>query len=487
MIPRRFFWAGDFVIIGLALWAAFASWPALHRFALELSTWALPLSVSADAAAGLPPFSTVARMLLPAGLAVIFCLENLGAYAPLLTQSRTRIILSPIAAAVGAAGLITLLLFFEKQTAWSRLFLVAFIGYGAFALASVRMSLRHYLLRRREAGFYRKNVLLVGPREGVQWLVHYFARNAPSTEYKISGYLAIKGEPDDLDPGVPFLGFAERLGETLISQPVDEVLAVDTGSASDWLRQVVETCDGLGIFLCIIPRALLSEDVRTLRYVSPLPILHLPGVVLSPPHFDSDALFFKRVVDIVASTILLIVLSPLFLVIALVIKISDRRSPVFYRWNVVGRNGTRFEGYKFTTMFADADERRKELLDRNEMTGPVFKIKEDPRVTPIGRFLRKYSLNELPQLWSVLKGDMSLVGPRPAFPHELEGYGFWHKRKLSIRPGITCLWQVRGRNQISNFDDWVKMDLEYIDNWSLWLDFKILARTAWAVLAGTGS
>jgi len=215
--------------------------------------------------------------------------------------------------------------------------------------------------------------------------------------------------------------------------------------------------------------------------------MKLPGVLLAPPHFDSDALFFKRILDMVISAVLLVLLSPLFLVIAIAVKIFDRRSKVFYRWNVVGRNGVRFTGYKFTTMYADADDRRGDLLDRNEMTGPVFKIKDDPRVTPLGRFLRKYSLNELPQLWSVLRGDMSLVGPRPAFPHELDGYGFWHKRKLSIRPGITCLWQVRGRNKISNFDDWVKMDLEYIDNWSLWLDFKILCRTAWAVVAGTGS
>jgi lipopolysaccharide/colanic/teichoic acid biosynthesis glycosyltransferase len=145
-----------------------------------------------------------------------------------------------------------------------------------------------------------------------------------------------------------------------------------------------------------------------------------------------------------------------------------------------------FTGYKFTTMAPDADDTKAQLLQHNEMKGPVFKMKNDPRVTPLGRFLRKYSLNELPQLWSVLKGDMSLVGPRPAFRHELERYEFWHKRKLSIQPGITCLWQVNGRNKISSFDEWVKLDLEYIDNWSLWLDFKILLRTAKAVVSGTG-
>jgi lipopolysaccharide/colanic/teichoic acid biosynthesis glycosyltransferase len=154
--------------------------------------------------------------------------------------------------------------------------------------------------------------------------------------------------------------------------------------------------------------------------------------------------------------------------------------PIFYRWRVVGQNGVEFTGYKFTTMDADADERKADLQVRNEMSGPVFKIKDDPRVTPLGRLLRKFSINELPQLWSVFKGDMSLVGPRPAFRHELERYEFWHKRKLSIRPGITCLWQIRGRNKISDFDEWVRMDLEYIDNWSLWLDFRILARTFWA-------
>jgi lipopolysaccharide/colanic/teichoic acid biosynthesis glycosyltransferase len=138
-------------------------------------------------------------------------------------------------------------------------------------------------------------------------------------------------------------------------------------------------------------------------------------------------------------------------------------------------------------MVADADQRKDELMLYNEMTGPVFKIKKDPRITPVGRFLRKYSLNELPQLWSVLKGDMSLVGPRPAWPHELLRYEFWHKRKLSVQSGITCLWQIRGRNAISNFDDWVKMDLEYIDNWSLWLDIKILVKTAWVVIRGSGS
>ena len=137
-------------------------------------------------------------------------------------------------------------------------------------------------------------------------------------------------------------------------------------------------------------------------------------------------------------------------------------------------------------MVVNADEMKENLNHLNEMKGPVFKIKNDPRITKVGGFLRKFSLDELPQLWSVFKGDMSLVGPRPAGPHELARYESWHRRKLSIKPGITCLWQADGRNKINDFNEWVKLDLQYIDHWSLWLDLKILTKTAWTVLKGTG-
>jgi lipopolysaccharide/colanic/teichoic acid biosynthesis glycosyltransferase len=242
----------------------------------------------------------------------------------------------------------------------------------------------------------------------------------------------------------------------------------------------------MGVLLRIVPEALLREQ-HTLRTFYPFAALNLPAVVLTPPHWDSDALFLKRLMDLAVSSFMLFLLSPLFLGVAVAIKLTTPKLPVFYRWRVVGQSGVEFTGYKFTTMVSDADERKPDLMDHNEMSGPVFKMKDDPRVTPLGRFLRKFSINELPQLYSVLKGDMSLVGPRPAFRHELERYEFWHKRKLSIRPGMTCLWQIRGRNKIANFDDWVRMDLEYIDNWSLWLDLKILFRTAWVVVRGTGS
>jgi len=193
----------------------------------------------------------------------------------------------------------------------------------------------------------------------------------------------------------------------------------------------------------------------------------------------------KRSLDFVIAGIALLILSPFLLIVGLLVKYTSP-GPVFYPWNVIGRGGRPFRGYKFRTMLQNADELKAQLLRENEMNGPVFKMKDDPRVTPLGRILRKYSIYELPQLWSVLKGDMSLVGPRPAFAAECERYEEWQRRRLSVTPGITCLWQVNGRNQIVDFDEWVRLDLEYIDRWSLWLDVQILWRTLIVVIRGTG-
>jgi lipopolysaccharide/colanic/teichoic acid biosynthesis glycosyltransferase len=176
---------------------------------------------------------------------------------------------------------------------------------------------------------------------------------------------------------------------------------------------------------------------------------------------------------------------PLFILIAITIKWTSK-GPVLYPWLVVGQNNRDFASYKFRTMIENADKLKDELQNQNEMEGPVFKIKNDPRITRVGQLLRKYSLDELPQLWSVFKGEMSLVGPRPPFRSEIDRCELWQRRKISFKPGMTCLWQVRGRNQISDFNEWCRLDLEYIDNWSLWLDFKILCRTAFVVLKGTG-
>lgn len=201
----------------------------------------------------------------------------------------------------------------------------------------------------------------------------------------------------------------------------------------------------------------------------------------------SWSLMLKNTVDRLGALMALILSIPLFLVVALSIRLSSK-GPVIFRQQRAGLHGKPFTMFKFRTMGADAEQRKAELEALNQMKGPVFKVDKDPRVTPLGRWLRKTSVDELPQLLNVLKGEMSLVGPRPLPIYEVEKFALAsHRRRLSMKPGLTCLWQVRGRNQVVDFDDWVQMDLEYIDNWSFWLDLVILLRTIPVVLFGWGA
>jgi len=193
----------------------------------------------------------------------------------------------------------------------------------------------------------------------------------------------------------------------------------------------------------------------------------------------------KRVMDILGSAILLVLLTPLMVVLVALVRATSP-GPVFYRWRVVGKDGKLFLGYKFRSMVANAEQLKATLAERNEMTGPVFKLARDPRLTPLGAWMRRYSLDELPQFYSVLKGDMSLVGPRPPLVTEYAEFTEFQRQKLAVKPGITCLWQVSGRNEITDFDEWVRLDLQYIRDWSLTLDLKILMKTVHEVFAGSG-
>jgi lipopolysaccharide/colanic/teichoic acid biosynthesis glycosyltransferase len=194
----------------------------------------------------------------------------------------------------------------------------------------------------------------------------------------------------------------------------------------------------------------------------------------------------KRVLDVGITLPLLLLLAPVFVLVAFLIKLTSR-GPIFYAFRVLGRRARPIVAYKFRTMVVNADELKGSLLRYNEMRGPAFKMREDPRMTAIGRFLRRSSIDELPQLWSVLVGDMSLVGPRPPLAEEFAEYKPWQWGKLSVRPGITCLWQVSGRSEITDFDTWAELDLHYIRNWNLLLDARILIQTIPAVLRGRGA
>ncbi len=206
----------------------------------------------------------------------------------------------------------------------------------------------------------------------------------------------------------------------------------------------------------------------------------------TPGRQNGWRLAVKRCFDLFVGTFLLLLATPVMTLAATAVWLTDGR-PLLYPWRVVGQHGKYFVGWKFRTMVRDADKRKQELMIHNEMVGPAFKMRDDPRITRAGRILRRYSLDELPQLWSVLKGDMSLVGPRPPLVTEFECFEPWQKRKLSVIPGLTCLWQVQGRSDIKDFDDWVKMDLQYIDTWSLSLDLKILSQTVKTVVLGRGA
>jgi exopolysaccharide biosynthesis polyprenyl glycosylphosphotransferase len=378
-------------------------------------------------------------------------------------------------------------LFAVKEASWSRLFIFIFGALAAVFLAGFRILLWLWRRKRIRDGAYAKNVVIVGSPDEAGLIAERILNSHSRTQYRIMGVLCREETEVAIPAGLTRLGASDDLGNLAVHRPIHEVVATVGKEGSEELKQLVATCDYFRIVLRIVPGVLISEPPRDLLAVGVEDLIHLPALVMRPREFDSDALFLKRLIDIVCSAILLVLLSPVFAVVAVAIKITSPRLSIFYRWRVIGQNGVEFVGYKFTTMVANADAMKAELQGRNEMSGPVFKIKDDPRIIPLGKFLRKYSINELPQLWSVLKGDMSLVGPRPAARHELDRYGLWHKRKLCVQSGVTCLWQVRGRNAISDFDDWVKLDLEYIEHWSLWLDLKILWRTLWVVIRGTGS
>ena len=194
------------------------------------------------------------------------------------------------------------------------------------------------------------------------------------------------------------------------------------------------------------------------------------------PYEGKLYLICKRAIDILGSLAGLIFLSPLLLIVAIAIKIEDPKGKVFFSQNRCGKDNKEFPMYKFRSMVSNAEELLEELKSQNEMDGPVFKIKEDPRITKVGKFIRKTSIDELPQLFNILKGDMSIVGPRPAIPHEVAEYNSYQRQRLLVKPGLTCIWQVSGRNTIG-FDEWIEMDLEYIEKRNLWMDIKLIFKT----------
>jgi len=340
----------------------------------------------------------------------------------------------------------------------------------------------HLAALARRKGHNRKRVIVVGTGHRARLVVEN-ARKHSAWGLDIIGLLTA----DNTRVGgeyfsIKVLDNFRNIEEVIKSYNPEEVIVTSSTKSFEQLKDVFDKCELAGVPVRLISDFLGSRDsnvhidnVYGLNVIS----LHLA----ERPEWE---LALKRLMDMVLSFVGILILLPGYAAIALTILIQDG-GPVLYKWNVMGYKRKPLKSWKFRTMVRNADELKKELMSQNEMSGPVFKITDDPRIIPIGRFLRKYSLDELPQLFSVLKGDLSLVGPRPPLRHEFREFDLWHRRKLSVKPGLTCLWQVSGRNDIIDFNEWARLDLAYIDNWSLWLDIKILIKTIPAVLMSRGA
>jgi exopolysaccharide biosynthesis polyprenyl glycosylphosphotransferase len=354
--------------------------------------------------------------------------------------------------------------------------LVYFAALLVFTVAA-RILMRASFGRAHRRGLNQRNVLVLGTGPIGQELAAKLENHA-ELGLQVIGFLG--DENDALPPRWRYLGSIERLLDVIHAQVVDEVaICLFT---DDWglIESIATTCEAEGKLVRLpVPMPRLTIATAHVEDLQGTPVLSL----LSGPN-AALALVGKRMIDVTAAFIGMILLAPLLGAISLAILVKEGR-PIFYRQERVGLQGRRFQLVKFRSMVANADGMLDSLRHQNEINGHAFKISADPRITGVGKFLRRSSLDELPQLWNVLVGEMSLVGPRPPLPSEVAGYDIWHRRRLSMKPGITGLWQVEGRN-LAEFDRWVEKDLEYIDRWSPWLDIQILLRTLPAVIKAEG-
>ncbi len=360
-------------------------------------------------------------------------------------------------------------------------FCVTFFA-ASFALmmtSRVIIRLALYLIRRR--GRNLRSLLIAGTNDRAI----AFARKVekrPDLGYSISGFV------DQEWPGSAVLEGSryrvvctpDAIGGYLTSNVLDEMVIALPPSQYSSAAYLAAACEQQGITIRYLAFTPKTTPVTTENFDGDLLIRHTSTAI------EGWSALTKRSLDFVLALLVVVMLSPVFCVVAVLIALSSK-GPVLFSQERVGLNKRSFRMYKFRTMVADAEARLAQVEHLNEVSGPVFKIKRDPRITPIGRFLRRTSLDELPQLFNVLKGDMSLVGPRPLPFRDYAGFSEdWQRRRFSVLPGITCLWQINGRSSIA-FEEWMRLDLQYVDRWSLWLDLKILFKTVPAVLRGYGA
>lgn len=380
---------------------------------------------------------------------------------------------------IGIAVLV-FLFFYVRPLVYSRLMLFYLFVLIVILVSLSRLVLRLILGRLRRRGIGVERVLIVGAGDIGRTVMRNMIAQ-PELGYQIVGF--VDDDPDKrVNIGrVHALGSIHDLPAVLHQQPVDQVIITLPWDSHRQIMQIIADCEGTGVRTRIVPDlfqlSLSRVQIDTLNGV--------PLIGVKAMSIRGWNLALKRLIDIVVSGVLLCLNAPLLFVVALLIK-WDSPGPVLFRQKRVGRAGQMFTVFKFRSMRFGAENERYQLAGQNEASGPLFKIRHDPRITRAGRWLRRLSLDELPQLYNVFRGEMSLVGPRPAIPAEVEQYQEWHRRRLDVSPGMTGLWQVSGRSELT-FDEMVMLDLFYAENWSLGLDFKILVRTIPTMLLGTGA
>jgi exopolysaccharide biosynthesis polyprenyl glycosylphosphotransferase len=413
--------------------------------------------------------------ILPAWLGA---LHVTGCYDD-LRRTRTDLVFIKIVRAVIYATLALLLLvfIFQPSTPTSRSFLLSFATLSVLGLFAARV----WMVRRaaaRDAQPY--NILVVGSAAEAAPFLDTLTRRR-DWGFRIAGVIRPDDEEVTSVNGVRVLGTLSQLHDVLAEHAISQVFMTGRAWDTRTLRDVADTCEEVGVTFSMdanfLGLSVSRADVQDFDGWSVLSFASTPD--------NADALVIKRALDVVGATIALALMAPVLALIALAIKLEDG-GPIFFVQERSGLYGRKFPMFKFRSMVPDAEARKAALQAMNEMSGPVFKMARDPRITRIGALIRKTSLDEWPQFWNVLRGEMSLVGPRPPIPAEVARYERWQMRRLSMKPGITCIWQVSGRNTV-DFDTWMRLDLEYIDNWSLFLDVKLLLRTVPAVISGSGA
>jgi exopolysaccharide biosynthesis polyprenyl glycosylphosphotransferase len=415
-------------------------------------------------------------LVVPAWIAA---LQVTGAYDDDLRRIRRDLLFIRIVRAVVYAtfGLLGLVFILSPSSATSRSLLVSFSSTTILTLFWARVAKMTWFPGRDDKPW---NVLVIGSTAEAEPFIDALDRRV-GMGYRVAGVI----RPDDEDvtsvAGIKVLGTISQLPAVLQRERIAQVFMTGRTWSTRTLRQVADACEEIGVTF--------SMDANFLGLsVARAEVHEFEGwnvLTFSSTPTDADALVVKRAIDLVGGAVALILFSPVYLLVALAIKLEDG-GPIFFTQERCGIFGHTFPMYKFRSMVVDAEARKAALAAQNEMSGPVFKMQQDPRITRVGRFIRKTSLDELPQFWNVLRGEMSLVGPRPPIPSEVAHYERWQMRRLSMKPGITCIWQVSGRNHV-DFATWMRLDLEYIDNWSLFLDIKLLLRTIPAVLSGSGA